>query len=94
MSIKTISKVATYTDNFSRDKEVQNMLFEEELAIMDYNTSIHLAQEKGEEIGKNLINELNRKLAELGRTDDIIRASSDPQYQKELIRELINANYE
>ncbi len=30
-------------NRFSQDKGVQNMLFEEELAILDYNTSIHMA---------------------------------------------------
>jgi hypothetical protein len=47
------------------------------------------SKNEGKIEGIYLINDLNKKLAELGRTDDIIRASSDPQYQKELIRELI-----
>lgn len=33
-------------NRFSQDKGVQNMLFEEELAIMDFNTSINLAKEE------------------------------------------------
>ena len=46
---KTYNKDA---NRFSQDKGVQNMLFEEELAILDYNTSIHMAEEKGEARGE------------------------------------------
>ncbi len=43
--------------------------------------------------GFNLINALNKKLAELGRTEDIIKASQNPEYQKQLIRELVDENF-
>ncbi len=44
--------------------------------------------------GIDLINSLNKKLAELGRSDDIIKASQDSEYQKQLIRELIDEDYD
>lgn len=49
---------------------------------------------EGKAEGIDLINELNSKLAELGRSDDIIKASKDHEYQKKLIRELIDPNYD
>lgn len=58
-----------------------------------YERHMQIVQDEGIIKGIDLINALNSKLAELGRTDDIIRASSDPQYQKDLIRELIDENY-
>ena len=48
---------------------------------------------EGKSEGIDLINELNSKLAELGRSDDIIKASKDHEYQKKLIRELIDPDY-
>lgn len=37
--------------------------------------------------GFDSINALNRKLIADSRTDDLIRATSDPEYQKKLIKE-------
>ena len=48
---------------------------------------------KGKIEGIDLINALNKKLAELGRTEDIIKASQDSEYQKQLIRELVDENF-
>ena len=48
---------------------------------------------EGKSEGIDLINELSRKLAELGRSDDIIKASQDHEYQKKLIIELIAPDY-
>ena len=46
---------------------------------------------KGEVIGiqkgEARLNRLNRLLAEQERTDDIVKAASDPQYQKKLFEE-------
>ena len=42
---------------------------------------------KGREEGREFVNELNRKLAEAGRMDDIVKAASDEAYQKELLKE-------
>ena len=42
----------------------------------------------GKKTGEMRINKLNQKLAELGRVEDIIKASQDPDYQEELLKEL------
>lgn len=42
----------------------------------------------GKKTGEMRINNLNQKLAELGRVEDIIKASQDSEYQEELMREL------
>ena len=43
--------------------------------------------------GTDLINQLITVLMEAGRTDDLARAAKDPEYQKKLIRELIDKDY-
>ena len=37
--------------------------------------------------GEKRINQLNLKLIEAGRTEDIIKAASDIEYQKQLLKE-------
>lgn len=44
-------------------------------------------KELGKEIGENRVNTLILKLSELGRTDDIIKAASDKEYQEHLFKE-------
>ena len=44
-------------------------------------------REKGREEGSDRVNKLNKKLAEQNRMNDIIRASSDTEYQKKLFAE-------
>jgi hypothetical protein len=43
----------------------------------------------GIELGTDRVNSLNRILIAEGRLDDLTRATSDPAYQKELIKELV-----
>ena len=45
--------------------------------------------ERGIEKGADTINTLNQILIELGRMDDLKRATSDKEYQNKLIAELI-----
>lgn len=42
---------------------------------------------EAKQLGENLINNLNQKLADFGRINDIIRASKDKEYQNQLIKE-------
>lgn len=49
------------------------------------NKGLEKGLEKG--LAQNQINQLNIKLDELGRTDDIIRSAKDPAYQKQLLQE-------
>ena len=42
---------------------------------------------QGEEQGKKLLNELNRKLLEEGRTEDLLKSTTDENYQKQLLKE-------
>lgn len=43
--------------------------------------------EKGEKKGENRINQLNLKLSELNRMDDILKATMDREYQEKLLKE-------
>ena len=42
---------------------------------------------EGESLGENRINQLILKLSELNRTDDILKAAADREYQKKLLKE-------
>ena len=46
-----------------------------------------IGRQQGEEIGTNRINQLTIILAKENRTEDIIKAASDPKYQKKLLEE-------
>ncbi|MDD3414622.1 MAG: hypothetical protein PHY47_11555 [Lachnospiraceae bacterium] len=43
--------------------------------------------DEGLTIGEEKVNELNRKLAELNRVDDILKAATDKEYQQKLFEE-------
>ena len=44
-------------------------------------------REKGEALGESRINQLNLKLSELNRSDEILKAAVDREYQKKLLNE-------
>lgn len=70
-----------------------------EKALKDYNTQMgstlqrglkrgeEIGLKRGEEIGLKRVNALNQFLASQGRTEDIIQASKDPDYQEKLMKE-------
>ena len=68
---------------FSLNKEVQMMTFEDELAIMDKNTWIAEAKEENEEH----VNAVYAWLTSNGRNSDVIRAFTDEKYRKNLYKE-------
>lgn len=45
------------------------------------------ANKNGLQNGERRVNTLNLKLAELGRTDDIIKSATNPEYQQQLFKE-------
>ena len=63
------------------------------MSIYEYDEEKHMRQtraegyEAGEAAGIGRLNRLNQLLAEQKRTDDIVKAASDPQYQKKLFEE-------
>ena len=71
------------------------------MSIYEYDEERHMRQtraegyedgeaagmKKGEVIGMDRINQLTIILAKLNRTEDIIKAASDPEYQKKLLEE-------
>ena len=54
----------------------------------DKYAQLHYATRIGREEGAKQINELHKRLIELGRMDDLKRAVEDSDYQKLLIKEL------
>lgn len=79
----------------SSKMEVLDMLLEEynEQETREYlrRKAIEMGREEGREegqkIGKNKINELNRKLIQENRLEDLKRAANDETYQNELLKE-------
>ncbi len=50
-------------------------------------------REEGREIEADVINDLNNKLLVAGRVEDLKKAANDREYQKQLIRELVDPEY-
>ena len=48
---------------------------------------------EGKKEGVDIVNQLNDILINQGRFDELKRTVKDPEYQKKLIRELIDKNY-
>ena len=46
-----------------------------------------IGRQQGEEIGMNRLNQLTIILAKQNRTEDIIKAANNPEYQKKLLEE-------
>ena len=60
-------------------------------AIRDYNIGMLTAErrgiEAGREEGENRINQLNIELSKRGRTEDILKAAVDKEYQEKLLKD-------
>ena len=69
-----------------------------EMILSEYDQELHIRSEKaisfeegekaGQERGEERINSLYTQLAKAGRTEDMVRAATDPAYQKQLFKEL------
>ena len=59
------------------------------LLLTEYNPKKQreLDQRDAKEEGQDRVNRLNRKLIELNRQEDIIRAAMEPEYQEKLFLE-------
>ena len=64
-----------------------------EMILSEYNEELHIKSEKkisfeeGAAQGQERVNLLIARLAEAGRTEDLIRSATDPEYQEQLFRE-------
>ena len=68
-------------------QEIKEVMAMTRLGQMLMEDGIEKGMERGVEQGLDRVNTLNAKLAEAGRTEDIIRASKDKQYQQLLFEE-------
>ena len=63
------------------------------MSIYEYDEERHMHQtraegyEDGEAAGMNRLNQLTIILAKQNRTEDIIKAANNPEYQKKLLEE-------
>ena len=74
-------------DRLSADEKKRLLYEARQKAIRDRDILITTGREEGREEGQNRINQLNFKLAESGRIEDMIKATTDPEYQQELLKE-------
>lgn len=84
---------------FTRSKEVQQMILAEDLARMDWNSSLSYAKKdaaaegraeglaEGREEGKDMILNLNKWLISNGRADEIVQYTNDATYLETLMKE-------
>ncbi len=68
-------------------EEVASMLLTEYDEQSHLENERNISMEKGEKRGVERINALNKKLIELGRTEDMIRATTDKAFQQRLFKE-------
>ena len=68
------------------DRIVKEVKQSEEWEAVKMNI-LEIGMEKGQSKGQERVNLLNRLLAEQNRTEDIVRAASDPAFQKKLFKE-------
>lgn len=62
-------------------------LFAEELEE-NYQAGESKGRQEGRQEGRSELSRLILKLSELGRTDDIVKAAENPEYQEQLMKEL------
>ena len=71
--------------NESRWKEEKKIMCDALLELM--KDELDEMKEEGISLGESRINQLNQKLAESGRMEDLLKATSDSEYQKKLLEE-------
>ena len=86
-------------DKLSADEKKRLEYETRQRAIRDYNIGMLTAERRGIEAGRkigitegrtegeNRINQLNIELSKLGRTEDIVKAAADREYQEKLLKE-------
>ena len=86
-------------DKLSADEKKRLEYETRQRAIRDYNIGMLTAErrgieagrkigrEEGETLGVSRINQLILELSKLGRTDDIVKAAADREYQEKLLKE-------
>lgn len=97
---ESIAAIHDYVSEVKRDKEVgiqymkswerEKMLRETAIAeglAEGRAKGLEEGRKEGIKEGTTQINALNVKLAEVGRVDDIVKSSSDQEYQKQLLKE-------
>ena len=71
----------------SLGKQIRMEIEAREKARRDRVAELEYAWDEGMEQGQNLINELNARLLQDGRMDDLKRSTEDSQFQRQLLKE-------
>ena len=86
-------------DKLSADEKKRLEYETRQRAIRDYNMGMLTAERRGIEAGRKIgieegraegesrINQLNIELSKIGRTEDILKAAVDKEYQRKLLEE-------
>ena len=91
MSEAAISNAYDAASAFMMNPQDRMNYVNRQMAIMDYNSGINAAEERGEkrgeENGEQRMSALMQHLLAKGRTDDALKATSDKEYRQKLYKE-------
>ena len=91
MSEAAISNAYDTASAFMMNPQDRMSYVNRQMAIMDYNSGMNAAEERGEkrgeERGQKRMKELIKRLSEAQRNDDISRAVTDDEYCNKLFDE-------
>ena len=86
---KTISRTthdAATASAFMMNPQDRMNYVNRQMAIMDYNSGMNAAEERGEKRGEERMQKLNQILLDKNRIEDLRRASTDEGYCAPLMR--------
>ena len=78
-----VTVMETYAESARREAKKEGI-------AIGRNEGIAIGRDEGIAVGRDEVNSLNQILIRDNRIDDLQRASSDPEYQKALIKELLH----
>lgn len=87
MSEAAISNAYDAASAFMMNPQDRMSYVNRQMAIMDYNSGMNAAEERGEKTGEQRMSALMQKLLSDGRTQDALKATSDKEYRKKLYKE-------
>ena len=81
--VEMVTVMETYAESARREAKKEGI-------AIGRNEGIAIGRDEGIAVGRDEVNSLNQILIRDNRIDDLQRASSDPEYQKALIKELLH----
>ena len=83
----SISKFTFTLHEMSEDEKIRQQCMARERYEHDRASAISYGNKQGREQERILLSTLQQKLVELNRTDDFLRAFSEPEFMEQLLKE-------